>query len=103
MRVPSSGDAASYACYIMVVTGLKKDLIERARCRRSWVVRVDRLDNQSGEDLSSQTTAEERLAMMWPLALDAWRLSGRRLAEYSRAEIPVRILADASREGSAGS
>lgn len=36
--------------------------------------------------------------MMWPLAVEAWRLSGRRLPECSRAETPVRILADASGE-----
>jgi len=76
---------------------------KRAERRRSWVVRVHRLDNQPGEDLSGQTTAEERLAMMWPLALEAWRLSGRPMAGYSRSEIPIHILTDASGQGSAGS
>lgn len=38
------------------------------------------------------TTATERLEMMWPLALDAWVTSGRKLPEYSRAEIPIRMI-----------
>jgi hypothetical protein len=84
------------------VKSSRKPYKKRAERRRSWVVRVHRLDNQPGEDLSDQTTAEERLAMMWPLAVEAWRLSGRQMPEYIRAEIPVRILTDASREGSAG-
>lgn len=30
--------------------------------------------------------------MMWPLALDAWAMSGQPLPTYERSEIPGRIL-----------
>jgi hypothetical protein len=103
MRAPSCDDASPYVRYIKDMPWAREDLEKRARHRRSWVVRVHRLDNQPRDDLSGQTTAEERLAMMWPLAVEAWSLSGRQLAEYSRAETPVRILTDASGEGNAGS
>ena len=48
----------------------------RARARRDWPVRKLRLADDHGDDLSRETTAEERLAMMWPLAVEAWSLSG---------------------------
>jgi hypothetical protein len=37
-------------------------------------------------------TPEERLATMWPLALDAWSLSGAPLPDYERATIPGRLI-----------
>ena len=63
----------------------------RASARRSWTVRVYDLGAEPDEDLSGSTTVQERLAMMWPLALEAWRLSGRELPEYERAEMPVAV------------
>jgi len=43
-----------------------------------------------GRDLRAATTAEERLAMMWPLALDCWSLTGRPMPDYERRDAPVR-------------
>ena len=57
--------------------------------RSSWPVRVFRLGEEPVDDLSLTTSAEERLAMMWPLALETWALTGRPLPQYSRAETPV--------------
>jgi len=54
-------------------------------------VNVYRLGAEPGDDLSASTTAEERLAMMWPLALEAWDVSGRPLPRYSRQETPVAL------------
>ena len=34
-------------------------------------------------------TAEERIEMMWPLALEAWSLSGRLVPDYERKDAPV--------------
>ena len=51
-----------------------------------------RLSDESGDDLSATTTAEERLAMMWPLAVEAWSLTGRPMPEYERQNAPVRWL-----------
>lgn len=62
----------------------------RARARGAWPVRRYRCEEEPANDLSGSTTAEERLAMMWPLALETWTLTGRVLPTYSRSEAPVR-------------
>ena len=66
----------------------------RRRARAGWPVRVFRLGEEPSDDLSDRTTAEERLAMMWPLAVDAWTASGRVLPEYPRDRMPVRVVRD---------
>jgi len=65
---------------------------ERARHRRTWPVRRYTLGEEPGDDLSASTTAVQRLAMMWPLAVEAWRLSGRPLPDYPRSRAPVRVI-----------
>jgi hypothetical protein len=64
----------------------------RARARRAWPVRVYRLGEEPSESLLSSTTAEERIAMMWPLAVEAWSLTGRPTAALPREEMPVRCV-----------
>lgn len=64
----------------------------RARQRRDWAVRKYALGQEPGDDLSATTTPEERLAMMWPLALEAWTLSGAGVPDYDRREAAVRRL-----------
>ena len=54
----------------------------RRRARGSWPIRVFRLGEEPGGDLSGSTTPEERIAMMWPLAADAWAAAGRRIPAY---------------------
>jgi hypothetical protein len=51
-----------------------------------------RLGLEPSDDLSATTTVQERLAMMWPLALEAWTLAGRPLPDYTRSETPVKVL-----------
>jgi len=79
----------------MSATGLpvqdSKD--ERRNRRASWPVRRFRLGEEPGEDLSSTTSAEECLAMMWPLALDAFSMAAPASDRASRALWPVRIRA----------
>jgi hypothetical protein len=53
---------------------------------------VCRLGSEPSDDLSASTTAEQRLDMMWPLALEAWSLCGRPLPAYERGETPVRLI-----------
>jgi hypothetical protein len=74
--------------YNAVVT----DESARAAARHSWPVARFRLGEEPGDDLSASTTAEERLAMVWPLTLEAWALSGRPLPEYERSQAPVRCV-----------
>lgn len=64
---------------------------ERKAARQSWPIRVYKLGEEPPDDLSATTTAEERLAMMWPLARQAWALTGKPLPDYSRRETPIRI------------
>lgn len=60
------------------------------RCdRRSWPVRVYRLGAEPRDDLSATLSVEARVAMMWPLAMDAWTLAGRAIPGYARHETPV--------------
>ena len=59
--------------------------------RRTWPVRRFTLDTQPGDDLSGVNTPEERLEMMWPLALEAWTLTGAALPDYARGSAPVRV------------
>ena len=46
---------------------------------------------EPGDDLSASTSVAERLAMMWPLAVEAWTLSGRSLPDYDRKNMPGQL------------
>lgn len=63
----------------------------RAAGRASWPVRTLRLRDEPSDDLSAFTTPEERLDMMWPLALEAWSWTGVPLPDYPRSQAPVRL------------
>jgi hypothetical protein len=58
--------------------------------RSRWPVRRYRLGDEPADDLSTTTSATERLAMMWPLACEAWRIAGRPLPSYGRSDMPSR-------------
>jgi hypothetical protein len=62
-----------------------------AHDRHSWPVCSYSLGNEPPDDLSATTTPEERLAMMWPLALEAWELTGRPLPQYERRQTPLSL------------
>jgi len=68
----------------------------RAAARGNWPVRAYRLGEEPEADLS-ETTPEQRLAMIWELPVDAWTLARRPFPEYSRAETPVRVIRAAIR------
>ena len=73
---------------------------DRAASRAGWPVSRHVLGQGPGPNLSASTTAEERLEMMWPLALEAWRLTGKPVPNYVRSTMPVerRRLVDVDRE-----
>jgi len=60
--------------------------------RSSWPINVFSLGAAPGADISAHTTAEERLSMMWGLAVEAWTLAGRLLPDYERNETPIRVV-----------
>jgi hypothetical protein len=62
----------------------------RRQARASWPVAVRRLD-AFDDDISDATTAAERIAMMWPLAQEAWRVADRPMPTYDRAHAPSRV------------
>jgi len=64
----------------------------RRRARHSWPIRRFELGAEPSEDISTETTMQERLAMMWPLAVRAWTLAGHALPRYARSEMPGRVL-----------
>ena len=47
------------------------------------------MGSDPSDDLSQQTTAEQRLEMMWPLALEAWSLTGKPVPDYARRDTPI--------------
>ena len=57
--------------------------------RSAWPVRVFRLGDEPGDDLSAATSPEERLAMVGTLTLEAWSLSGQPMPDYRRGETPI--------------
>jgi len=59
--------------------------------RSSWPVRITPLKD-AGEGSMPKSTPEERLAAMWPLALDAWATMGKPIPAYARSESPVRVV-----------
>jgi len=67
------------------------DAEARRRARANWPIRRFELGHEPSDDLSDSTTREERLGMMWQLALDAWRMSGQPLPEYERADMPIHM------------
>jgi len=69
--------------------------------RRSWTARAVKLGEEAGDDLSGWTTPAQRLEMMWPLAVEAWSLSGRPLPEYERRTIPVCVASRRPEHGAA--
>ena len=57
--------------------------------RRSMRVELHTLESSPP---ATATTAEERVAMVWPITCDVWAMSGREMPAYERKEMPVRVL-----------
>ncbi|MDZ7752588.1 MAG: hypothetical protein U5S82_13185 [Gammaproteobacteria bacterium] len=64
----------------------------RAATRRHWPVKRTTLEDQDTTADLRDLAPEERVGMMWRLALDAWLLSGRAIPQYRRADAPGRVL-----------
>lgn len=66
--------------------------LARATARASWPGRKTTLAQQSTAAAPPSSTPEERLAVMWQLALDAWAMAGWPLPDYSRGQAPGRVI-----------
>jgi hypothetical protein len=65
---------------------------DRPKDRSGWPIRRFRLGEEPSEDLSSTTTPEERLDMVWRLTLDAWASQGLPMPSYTREAMPGRVI-----------
>jgi len=54
-------------------------------------VRVYRLGDEPGDDLSTTTTPAERVLMVWALTVEAWTVAGLPLEAIPRANMPVQV------------
>ena len=61
-------------------------------CSPSKTIRVTKLSEQGQEKDLRETTAEERIGMMWQLALDAWAFKGEPVAESRLPRHVVRVV-----------
>jgi hypothetical protein len=59
---------------------------------RKWPVSIFRQGEEPGDDISAQTTAEERIEMVWLLTARMSELAKLPKPNYSRSNIPVRII-----------
>ena len=91
MAAPSSGETRRSTTVILDLVNDRAGAEERARSRRSWPIRVAGLHDPE-PDLRSMTTMEDRILMMWPLAVDAWAFAGREFPDYERGETPVSVV-----------
>lgn len=51
-------------------------------------MRVYALGDEPALDPEDTATIDERLAAMWPLAVEMWQLGGRELPTYERSRAP---------------
>lgn len=66
-----------------------KERAERRRQRASqWPVRRFELGQEPLRDALDRSTVDDRIAMMWPLAKEAWAVAGKPIATYARSEMP---------------
>jgi hypothetical protein len=49
------------------------------------------LGKEPPDDLAEVTTPATRIAMMWPLTLEAWSVAGRAVPTYDRRNLPARF------------
>ena len=65
---------------------------ERRKQRASqWPLRRFDLGQEPLRDALDRSTVDERLAMMWPLAKEAWSVAGKPIATYERSKMPGKL------------
>ena len=74
-----------------MATDAEDERERRRAARANWPIKRFRLGEEPSDDLSDVTTPAERIAMMWALAVSAWKVAGRPLPVYERRDIPARL------------
>lgn len=71
---------------------MDSEALERAERRKQrasqWPVRRYDLGHEPLRDPLDRSTINERIAMMWPLAKEAWSVAGKPIANYERKDMP---------------
>ena len=70
----------------------------RARARSGWTGRVLRGSEREADVPPTLSTAEERVAQVWALTLDAWAMAGLPIPDCPRSEAPGRVIRTWERE-----
>ena len=65
---------------------------DRRAARQRMTARVFRLGDEPSDDLSSVTTAAQRIDIVAELSRRMWELTGRPTPSYSRATMPGRVV-----------
>lgn len=55
-------------------------------------MKIYRLGEEPGDDLSTSTTPEERIELVWELSRRMWMLTGRPWPHTARRDLPVRVI-----------
>ncbi len=80
-------------CYNPLMDSEARERAERRRLRASqWPVRSFDLGHEPLRDPLDRSTVDERIAMMWPLAKEAWSVAGKPIANYERKDMPGALL-----------
>ena len=66
--------------------------VPRAVSRRLTTARVVRLGEEPGDDLSMLLTPADRFELVATLSRRMWELTGRPFPNYTRAEMPGRVI-----------
>jgi hypothetical protein len=64
---------------------------QRARARAGWPIQTFALGQEPPEDLSAFSVAE-RIALVERLTQNAWAAMGAEIPEYTRSEMPGRVV-----------
>ena len=86
-------ETALFARIVHVTSVLKENtntLWEKTMQKR--IIRIQKLSEQGTESDLEHTTSEERIGMMWQLALDAWAFKGENVVESRLPRHTVHIL-----------
>jgi hypothetical protein len=79
----------------MNIEGDQQAFEERRALRSHWSVRKGRLGDPELEADISPLTPEERLAMVWPLTVQAWAFKG---VDVATSRLPRHVIRVARRE-----
>lgn len=55
-------------------------------------MRIYRLGEEPGDNLSDVTSPSQRVEMVWELSARMWELTGKPVPAYTREQIPIRII-----------